>query len=99
MESKVVGSVKGLKTSEMRERNHKASLVPCVAATYSLSIVDRETSSWHLDDHETALPLMRNAYLETARQSSAMLPSASVYPRRARSCSPYESQRSRVPVR
>ncbi|KIK36294.1 hypothetical protein CY34DRAFT_94692 [Suillus luteus UH-Slu-Lm8-n1] len=61
----------------MKEQSHNASLAACVAATYSLSIVESETMSWCLDDHETAPPSIKNAYPETALLSSPMLPSAS----------------------
>src|SRR5580693_2601153 len=60
-EKRVVGSWSVPKTSEMRERSHSASLPPCVAATYSLSVVESETISCRLDDHETAPPSTRNA--------------------------------------
>jgi hypothetical protein len=56
----VVASRKPRKTSERRLRKQSASFMPCVAATYSLSVVDRETISCRLDDHETAPPSMRN---------------------------------------
>ena len=56
-----MGEVMGPNTSEMRLRSHKASLPPCVATTYSLSVVDKETISCHFEDHKTALPLMRKA--------------------------------------
>jgi hypothetical protein len=60
-EKRVVGSWSVPKTSEMRERSHSTSLPLCVAAMYSLSVVESETISCHLDYHETALPSMRNA--------------------------------------
>jgi hypothetical protein len=52
---------KGPKISERRLLSQSPSFIPCVAATYSLSMVERETISWRLDDQETAPPLMRNA--------------------------------------
>jgi hypothetical protein len=60
-ENRVVGDVRLPKTSEMRLRSQRASLPPCVAATYSLSVVDRDTISCRFEDHETAPPSMRNA--------------------------------------
>ena len=60
-ENKVVGDMMGPNTSEMRLRSHKASLLPCVAAMYSLSVVDKETISCRFEDHKTAPPLMRKA--------------------------------------
>jgi hypothetical protein len=61
LEKRVVSSWSVLKTSEMREHSHSASLLLCVAAMYSLSVVESEMISCYLDDHETVLPSMRNA--------------------------------------
>ena len=60
-EKRVVGDLMGSKISERRLWSHRASFILCVAAMYSLSVVDRETISSHLDDHEPAPPSMRNA--------------------------------------
>ena len=60
-ENRVVGAVRVPKTSERRLCSQSASFMPCIAVTYLLSVVDRETSSCHLEDHETAPPSMRNA--------------------------------------
>ena len=60
-ENRVVGDVMLLNTSEMRLHSHKASLPPCVAATYLLSVVDKEMISCHFEDHEIVPPSMRKA--------------------------------------
>src|SRR6266702_3527273 len=78
LQSIVVGSLKGPNTSERRLRSQSASFTPCIAATYSLSVVDRETISCHLEDHEMAPPSMRKVYPEMAWRSSAMLSSVLV---------------------
>ena len=59
-ENSVVGDVRVPNTSEMRLRSYKASLPLCIAVTYSLSVVDKETISCRFEDHETAPPSMRN---------------------------------------
>ncbi len=60
-ENNVVASVSGSKTLASRLRSHRASFIPCVAATYSLSVVESETISCFFEDHDTAPPSMRNA--------------------------------------
>src|SRR6266702_3285319 len=78
LQSIVVGSLKGPNTSERRLHSQSASFTPCVAMTYSLLVVDRETISCHLEDHKMAPLSMWKVYPEMAWQSSAMLPSALV---------------------
>ena len=75
-----MGSMSGVNNSPIKDHSHKASFAACVAATYSLSVVESDTISCRLDDHETAPPSIKNAYPDTAFLSSAMLPSASAYP-------------------
>jgi len=76
----VVASDMVPKTSERRLLSQSASFMPCVAATFSLSVVERETISWRLEDQDTAPPSIRKAYPNIARLSSAMLPSVSACP-------------------
>ncbi len=78
LQSMVMGSLKGPNTLERRLCSQSASFTLCVAATYSLLVVDRETISCHLEDHKMVPPSMRKAYPEMAWWSSAMLPSALV---------------------
>ena len=59
-ENRVVGAVRVSKTSKRRLCSKSASFMPCITVIYSLSVVDREISSCHLEDHKTAPPLMRN---------------------------------------
>ena len=60
-ENRVVGAVRVLKTSERRLCSQSTSFMLCITVMYSLSVMDRETSFCHLEDHKTALPSMRNA--------------------------------------
>ncbi len=60
-EKRVVTAVRDPKALDRRLCNHSASFMPCVTAMYSLSVVERETTSCCLDDHEMAPPSMRNA--------------------------------------
>ena len=60
-QSIVVEFLKGPKMSVRRLHSHSASFTLCIAATYSLSVVDSETISCHFEDLEMAPPSMRNA--------------------------------------
>ena len=60
LEKRVVAVAMGLNVLKRRLHSHSTFFMPCVAATYSLSVVERETISCRLEDHETAPPLMRN---------------------------------------
>jgi len=94
-----MGELKGLKISERRLLSHNPSFIPCMATMYSLSVVKSKTISCHFEDHDTMLPLIRKAYPDMARRSSAIEPLASAYPSRTHLISLYESQRSCVPAR
>ena len=59
--NRVVAVVIGPKVSERRLRSQSAFFMLCITATYSLSVMERETISWRLDDQKTALPSMRKA--------------------------------------
>jgi len=59
-EKRVVGPLMLPKTSEMRLQSQRASLPPCVAVTYLLSVVDKETISCHFEDYEMAPLSIRN---------------------------------------
>ncbi|KAH9911486.1 uncharacterized protein B0H18DRAFT_1168576 [Fomitopsis serialis] len=50
----------------MKERSQMASLLACVSATYSASVVESVTSSWRFEDHETTPPLSIKTYPEIA---------------------------------
>ena len=61
LEKRMRGFEKGLKISERRLLSQSPSFILCVAMMYSLSIMERETIFWCLDDQKMALPSMRNA--------------------------------------
>ena len=60
-EKRVVAMVMGPNISERRLCSHSTSFMLCIAATYSLLVVERETISYCLKDHKMAPPSMRNA--------------------------------------
>ena len=60
-ENMVMGELKEPKTSKRRLLSQRPSFILCVAMTYSLSVVDSETISSHLDNQNTVPLSMRNA--------------------------------------
>ena len=60
LQSIVVGFLKGPKMSMMRLHSNSASFTPCVAAMYSLLMVDNETISCCFEDHKMVPPSMKN---------------------------------------
>ena len=57
------------KIEEIREQSHRASFAAWTAATYSLSVVEREMISCLFALQETAPPLIRKAYPEIVEHS------------------------------
>ena len=58
---KVVGSLREMRTSPIKECSHSASFVACVTAMYLLSVVESETISCFFEAQDTAPLSMRNA--------------------------------------
>ena len=54
----------GPTSSPRSVQSHVASLVVCVMAMYSASVVDTTTTGYFFKLHETAPPLIRYTYLE-----------------------------------
>ena len=73
LEKEVVRALGLLKVSEAGLGGCNAFLSPCVAATWSLSGVVGEMSSCHLEGQQMALLSMRDARLDVACQSMALL--------------------------
>ena len=92
----MVGSSNGANSSPISDHSHKASLAACIAAMYSLSIIDNEMISCFLEDHDTAPPSIKKVYPEIALQSSTILLSTSAYPISALGAPPYVSHKSFV---
>lgn len=60
LKQRVMEGLMELNTLDRRLQSHKTSFVLWVAVMYLLSVVDIETISCHLKDHEIAPSLMRN---------------------------------------
>ena len=84
----IIASLNGSKISASRLWSQSPSFMPCVAATYLLSVVDREMISCFFEDQDTAPPSIRNANPVIAQRSSDILPLASAYPTNACRASP-----------
>ena len=96
---RMVGSRLSSNNWKISDRSHKASFTVWVIATYSASVVDRAIISCHLALQETAPPWIKKAYPEIVCLSSAILPSASVYPVSFIFVSPKDNQSSLVPFK
>ena len=96
---RVIGDSSGQNNCLINQQIHTTSFAVWVAATYSASVVDNVTSSCFFDDHDTALPLMRNTYPKIAHLCSCNAPSALTYPTSPLFSPPYTNSNFCVPCR